>query len=186
MVNQFFRVVSWIYGHVLHRTKVYGMENLPKEGAYLMAANHQSFRDPLILAGVLPWDVSAMAKKELFESKLTGWIMRGVYAIPVDREGNDMAAMRACLSRLKEGHPLVIFPEGHRFHDGSIHELKSGTAFIAMRAGVPLIPARIHTSYRPFSGIKINIGAPVETGRLSGSQALNETTEKLKKAMEAL
>ncbi len=186
MVNGFFRVFSMFYGRLLHRVKVTCAENIPKEGAYLMAVNHINFRDPVILASFLPWDVSAMAKKELFDSKLTGWIMRGVNAIPVDRDANDMNAMRACLERLKQGHPLVIFPEGHRFTDGQIHEIKSGTAFIAMRAGVPLVPARIHASYRFLSKVRVNVGAPIPLGKLTGSQALSDASDKIKQALESL
>ena len=186
MINGFFRVLSWFYGHVLHRIRVVGRENLPAEGAYLFASNHISARDPVTLASVLPWDTTALAKKELFDSKWTGWIMRGLKAIPVERESGDMNSMRACLNYLKEGHPLVIFPEGHRYRDGQLHEFKTGMAFIAMRANVPLIPARIHTTYRPFARITLNIGAPVETGRLTGSQALADVTERLRAAVEAL
>lgn len=186
MVNTLFRIISWIYGHIFHRIKVPGRENIPREGAYVLAVNHISFRDPVVMASFLRWDDSAMAKKELFESKLLGWIMRGVHAIPVDREGSDMNSLRACLNFLKEGHGLVIFPEGHRYHDGQIHEFKTGTAFIAMRANVPLIPARIHTNYLPFAKITVNVGKPIETGKLTGSQALNDVTEKLRQAIEAL
>ena len=185
MVNTFFRIICWIYGHIFHRIRVVGRDNIP-EGPYVMAVNHTSFRDPVTLASVLRWDVSAMAKKELFDNKWLGWIMRGVHAIPVDREGGDMNSLRACLNFLKEGHGLVIFPEGHRFHDGKIHEFKTGTAFIAMRANVPLIPARIRTTYRPFAKITLNVGIPIETGKLSGSEALNNTTARLKEAVEAL
>ena len=185
MVNQFFRCISWFYGHVLHRIKVTGRENIP-DGPYVLAVNHTSFRDPVVMASFLKWDASAMAKKELFDNKWLGWIMRGVHAIPVDREGGDMNSLRACLNFLKEGHGLVIFPEGHRYGDGQIHEFKTGTAFIAMRANVPLIPARIHTSYRPFSRITVNVGAPIPYGKLSGAEALNEVTAQLKQAVEAL
>ena len=185
MVNAFFRIFSWIYGHILHRIKVVGKENIP-EGPYVMAVNHTSFRDPVALASVLRWDVSAMAKKELFDSKWLGWIVRGVHAIPVDREGGDMNSLRACLNFLKEGHGLVIFPEGHRYHDGQLHEFKTGTAFIAMRANVPLIPARIHASYLPFTKITLNVGKPLETGKLTGSEALTDVTQRLHKAVEEL
>ncbi|MBQ6645137.1 MAG: 1-acyl-sn-glycerol-3-phosphate acyltransferase [Clostridia bacterium] len=186
MVNSFFRIISWIYGHIFHRIKVSGMENVPADAPYVMAVNHTSFRDPVVMASFLKWDASAMAKKELFDSKLLGWIMRGVHAIPVDREAGDMASLRACLNFLKEGHGLVIFPEGHRFHDGKIHEFKTGVSFIAMRAGVPLIPARIHTSYRPFAKITVNIGKPIVYGKLTGADALNGVTEQLRKAVENL
>ena len=186
MVNTIFRIICWIYGHVFHRIRVVGGENIPKDSPYVLAVNHTSFRDPVALASVLKWDVSALAKKELFDSKWIGWIMRGVHAIPVDRENGDMNSLRACLNFLKEGHGLVIFPEGHRYHDGQIHEFRTGIVFIAMRANVPLIPARIHTTYRPFAKITLNVGTPIEIGRLTGSEALSSTTVRLKEAVEAL
>ncbi|MBQ3669183.1 MAG: 1-acyl-sn-glycerol-3-phosphate acyltransferase [Clostridia bacterium] len=186
MVNQFFRRFSWLYCKLFHPVTVSGKENLPTDAPFLMAVNHQSARDPIILASFMSWDTTAMAKKELFDFWLTGWIMRGVNAIPVERESGDMNSMRECLKHLKAGHPLVIFPEGHRFHDGRLHEIKTGTAFIALRANVPLIPARIHTSYRPFAKVEVNIGAPIAPSALSGSEALNDVTKRLTEALEAL
>ena len=169
----------------LYRIRTEGTENIPETGA-ILASNHTAFPDVLVISAAARRQVRYMAKKELFDSKLLGWIMRGVHAIPVDREGSDMNSLRSCLNFLKEGHGLVIFPEGHRFHDGQIHEFKTGTAFIAMRASVPLIPARIHTNYRPFAKIRVNVGNPVEYGKLTGAQALSDVTERLRQAVEAL
>ena len=180
------RVLVTAFYAVFHPMKVEGRERIPREGAFLLALNHTSFLDAFTAFLLLPDDAKYMAKKELFRHQPLRWFITKIGAFPVDREGNDMNAMRTALSVLQDGHPLAIFPEGHRYKDGRIHELKTGAAFIAMRAGVPMIPARVHTSYRPFARVCINVGEPIRAeGRVS-SAALEEATGQLKEALERL
>ncbi|MBR5751878.1 MAG: 1-acyl-sn-glycerol-3-phosphate acyltransferase [Clostridia bacterium] len=186
MFIRFVRVVITAFYAVFHPLRVEGRERIPGEGAFILALNHTSFLDAFTAFLLLPNDARYMAKKELFRHQPLKWFITKIGAFPVDRSGNDMDAMRTALAALKDGHPLTIFPEGHRYKDGFIHELKTGTAFIAMRAGVNVIPARVHTSYRPFARVFVCVGEPiVPEGRVS-SAALEDYTAQLKQSLENL
>lgn len=186
MKNSFARALCSAFYALFHPIRVEGGENLPEEGGYILALNHTNFRDAIVGKIIARPDARAMAKKELFANKLIAYFLTRFGAFPVDRGSVDMEAMRLSMDVLNGGHPLVIFPEGHRYTDGDIHEVKPGTALIAMRTGAPVIPARIRSSYRIFSPVNVRIGSPfvIEKGR--GSQALTDGTEKLKNEMEKL
>lgn len=171
---------------VFHPIRVEGKENLPSEGGYILALNHTNFRDAIVGMILAREDARAMAKKELFAHKPVARFLSNLGAFPVDRGNADMESLRLAMDILNEGHPLIIFPEGHRYTDGEIHEIKPGTALIAMRTGAPVIPARIRSTYRPFAPVTVRAGAPfiIEKGR--GSQALTDGTEKLKNELEKL
>ena len=186
MLVRVVRVLVKAFYAVFHPLRVEGRERIPREGAFILALNHTSFLDAFTAFLLLPDDARYMAKKELFRHQPLRWFITSMGAFPVDREGNDMNAMRTALSVLKDGHPMAIFPEGHRYKDGTVHELKTGTAFIAMRAGVNVIPARIHASYRPFARVRVNVGEPLSAeGRVS-SAVLEDATKQLKEALEKL
>ncbi len=171
---------------IFHHMRLTGMENLPRSGGYILALNHTSLMDAFTCLVMMPDDVRFMAKKELFENRILAWFARGGGGFPVDREGSDLSALREASSILKDGHPLVIFPEGHRYKDGAIHELKPGCAMLAMMTGCPVVPGRIHTKYRPFQSVRINIGAPFIIERARGAGMLETGTQLIRDKMEAL
>ena len=186
MAGSFVKALCRAFYFFVHPLRVEGKETLPESGAYILALNHQNFRDAIVGLLLTRDDARTMAKKELFENRFTNAFFRHLGAFPVDRGNVDMAALRLSMQMLSEGHPLVIFPEGHRFADGEIHEIKGGAILIAMRTGAPIYPARIRASYRPFSPVKIRIGSPMTVDRARGSDALTEGAEALKKRMEEL
>lgn len=170
----------------LHPFTAEGTENLPAEGAYILALNHRSALDCCPALAVTPMNMVFMAKKELFAHKITNWFMRRMNAFPVDRGANDMAAVRTAIDTLGMGRPLVIFPEGHRYTDGEIHEIKPGAALIALQSGAPLIPARIHGGYRLFGKVTLRIGTPIKVERKRAAGLLQEATAQLTEAMKKL
>lgn len=128
--------------------RVYGKENVPRQGGILMASNHQSFLDPIILGCGLDRPASFMARRTLFTgNRFFGKLISRLHAFPVDREGADIEAMREMLARLKAGKVVTIFPEGTRTSDGSIRELHTGMVMFAMKAEVPILPAVIDGAF---------------------------------------
>jgi len=121
---------------------VYGVENVPKEGA-LIAANHISYVDPPVVAAALPRRTYFVAKRELFEIPLFGWFIRKNYAFPVERSSADRTAMRHAVRLLQAGELVTMFPGGERSPDGSVQEGLPGVAFIAQLAGVGIIPCAL-------------------------------------------
>jgi 1-acyl-sn-glycerol-3-phosphate acyltransferase len=127
-----------------------GDENIPRQGGAILAMNHVGYLDfALIGTAALPVKryVRFMAKKEIFENKIAGPLMRGMHHISVDRE-NGSGSFVAALRALKAGEIIGIFPEGTTSTSFEIKELKSGAVRLAMGAGVPVIPTIIWGSQR--------------------------------------
>lgn len=137
-----------------------GEENIPRKGGAILAINHVSYLDFAITGtAALPTGrlVRFMAKKEIFDNKLAGPLMRGMHHINVDRSSGS-ASFVAALRALKAGEIVGIFPEGTTSTSFEIKELKSGAVRLAMGAGVPIIPTIIWGSQRIWTkGIKRNL-----------------------------
>lgn len=126
------------------RVRIIGAEKVPPGGA-LLAGNHVSYLDPVLLWCASPRLVHFMAKKDLWRSGLLGWILDHLLAFPVHREGADRDAISTATSLLKSGDLVGMFPEGTRRRDGSeeLGEAHNGVSFIAIRAGAPVVPVGI-------------------------------------------
>jgi 1-acyl-sn-glycerol-3-phosphate acyltransferase len=112
---------------------------VPAEGGAVLAGNHRSYMDPIILWCVAPRFVHFMAKEELFNGFI-GWAIPRLWAFPVDRAGADRAAIAQATAFLEAGDLVGIFPEGTRGSEGETGNAHGGAAFIAIRAGVPVVP----------------------------------------------
>ena len=137
-----------------------GEENIPKKGGAILAMNHIGYFDfALIGTAALPAGrlVRFMAKKEIFENKLAGPLMRGMHHINVDRS-NGSASFVAALRALRAGEVVGIFPEGTISTSFEIKDLKSGAVRLAMGSDVPVIPAIVWGSQRIWTkGVKRNL-----------------------------
>jgi 1-acyl-sn-glycerol-3-phosphate acyltransferase len=146
------RVLQWFGKDLLFRwillpltggCSIYGAENLPRSGGAVLAANHVSFCDPPWIGACVRRRVYAMAKRELFEVPVFGWIIHSVFAYPVDRSIADHVALRHGIDLVSRGEVLLIFPEGGRSLDGEVGEGSIAPAMVAGRAGVPIIPVAV-------------------------------------------
>ena len=137
-----------------------GEENIPRKGGAILAINHVSYFDFAITGtAALPAGryVRFMAKKEIFDNKIAGPLMRGMHHINVDRSSGS-ASFVAALRALKSGEIIGIFPEGTVSTSFEIKQLKSGAVRLAMGAGVPIIPTVIWGSQRVWTkGVKRNL-----------------------------
>ena len=147
---------------------------------YIIMANHRSFADPMALAiKVKKYEIRFIGKRELAHGRLKSWLFSGLHMILVSRHATDMAAMRQCMQTLKEGHILGIFPEGTRHQPEMMQEVESGTAIIALRARVPLLPVYIDGKIRPFHITQIYYGKPMELDDLYAQGVNNDTAHQL-------
>ena len=120
--------------------KVEGREHVPTAGPLILAANHTSFLDPPTVGASTRRPLYYLAKAELFRIPLFGALIRRVNARPVERGGNDAAALRLALRLLGEGKALLLFPEGTRGVEGGFGPAKAGTGMLALMSGAPVIP----------------------------------------------
>ena len=175
---------------VLYPARVDGLENIPAEGGFILCSNHVHARDPFYLAvREKHRRFHFMAKVELFRHRPVAAFLRGPDAFPVDRGHSDLNAVRTALGLLKAGHGLGVFPQGTRSPDNTPTPMLDGVSMIALRAGVPVIPAYIGGPYRLFHRVQVSFGAPVSfegLGRRVDSATLDQATRRIEAAVWGL
>lgn len=165
---------------VLFRVHVRGAEKVPQGGA-LLAGNHLSYLDPILLWCASPRPTHFIAKQELWRSSVLGWLLDHLWAFPVNREGSDRQAITTATELLKHGDLVAMFPEGTRKRDGSedLGEAHNGVSFIASRADAPVVPVGItgtDKAWPPgaklprFARVTIVIGDPVSADDFDGGR----------------
>lgn len=179
MLFQIVRVFALCIMHLIFRLKVHGKENMPREGAVIVAMNHRSFWDGPLAAVCLPRQLAIMGKKELFDKPLLGPLLRWAGVFPVSRGKNDIGAIKAALSALKSGKAFAIFPEGRRVKDGEEHVAKAGVAMLANRTGAPIVPVAFSGRYRFLSKVDVYIGKPIYVKSSSGEKLTGEELQEI-------
>jgi len=194
---------------LVSRINVRGSENLPKEGAFILAPCHYSAIDPVIM-GLAVWKSGRvprfMAKESLFRVPVLGPMLRWMGQIPVDRSGQQRALgpMKAAASLAKSGGGVIIYPEGSLTRDPELWPMrgKTGAVRMALDAGIPLIPAahwgtqQLLPRYSgklklfPPTQIQVLIGKPIDLSHFKGKQidqrALGQATDILMNSIAAL
>jgi len=171
---------------VLFRPWIRGVENVPTEGAVILASNHLSFSDSIFLPLMLRRPVVFLAKSEYFTGKgikgtLNRWFFKGTGQLPIDRSGGKAseAALNTGLQVLSQGQVLGIYPEGTRSPDGRLFRGRTGIARMVLEAKVPVLPvAMIDTEkVQPIGKrlprirrIGVIVGEPLDFSRFSGME----------------
>jgi 1-acyl-sn-glycerol-3-phosphate acyltransferase len=183
-----YSVLKWVvvgpWLRAIYRPKVEGLDNIPKQGAAIVASNHVSFSDSIFLPLVVRRKIVFIAKAEYFTGKgvkgfFSKFFFSGVGAIPVDRAGGKSAhaALETGLRVLDEGELFGIYPEGTRSPDGRLYRGKTGVARLALQSQAPVIPvAMINTGELQPIGkrlpkigrVRIRIGKPIDFSRYEG------------------
>lgn len=145
---RFCQAISLLCGTVFFRLRLFYRGRLPYESGAILASNHQSFLDPVLVGLALEKPIHFMARSTLFKNTLFGMLIRSLNAFPVERGAADLKATKETLRRLKNGNFVVMFPEGTRTRDGSVIMPKPGFAMLASRAGVPIVPVVIKGAYK--------------------------------------
>ncbi|MWB98372.1 lysophospholipid acyltransferase family protein [Agromyces seonyuensis] len=204
----------WFMKHVvvgpillsIFRPWIVGLENIPKEGAAILASNHLSFIDSIFLPLVLERRVSFLAKSEYFTGRgLKGWATRLFFQasgqLPIDRSGGKAseASLITGLRVLGQGELLGIYPEGTRSPDGKMYRGRTGVARMVLESGVPVIPVAmidtdkvmpIGTRLPKVRRVGIVIGEPLDFSRFAGLEGdrfvLRSVTDELVYTMREL
>jgi 1-acyl-sn-glycerol-3-phosphate acyltransferase len=142
--------------HSYFRGKIYGAEHVPTRGPVVIASNHASNFDPVLVANCIRRPIAFMAKEELFQVPILSTLIRLYGAYPVKRGAADRSALRSAQQALEAGWAVGIFLEGTRTPDGRIHDPKLGAALIAAKMQVPLVPISLWGT----EGILVNGNVP--------------------------
>ena len=173
------------YYIVVHRMKVEGRENIPKDEPLIFCANHKSFLDPPLIKITAKRHMYFLAKIELAKNpilKFLGWVFEVMY---VKNDEKDINAIKGSLKHLKKGDCIALFPEGTRNGLAKGQKVRDGAAFFAIRGGAKVIPIGISGKMKPFTKLTIRYGKPLDYSSYKKAEdekkALEEVTEDLMK-----
>ena len=184
-------MIGWFYAFVRGlcrimlvagwRFRALGAEHVPADGAVIVAANHVSYFDPVVLGCGIRRPLTYLAKKELFAIPILGPVITWLGAYPTDRNAGGVAAVRAALRVLREGRCVGIFPEGTRNLGGDAPQ-KGGAALLASLSGATVVPAAIvgTRDARRLRPIRVAYGEPflIERGPARDRKADGDDLEK--------
>ena len=170
----------------LTRVRIEGsLEGLPAEGPLIIASNHVSNADGVLVGGWLTKALNRrihwLGKREMVEWPVLGALARRGSVHPVDRAGADVEAFRLAKRILDEGHVLMVFPEGTRSPTGVLQEARDGLAMLALRSGAPILPVGVSgtdrfwprgSHPRPGGRVTLRIGRPFTVEEILGPDVL--------------
>jgi 1-acyl-sn-glycerol-3-phosphate acyltransferase len=191
-----FYTVAWLICSAVLRLffgfRTRGRRNVPARGGVILAINHQSYLDPVIIGCAIPRPVQFMARETLFWGPF-GRLIRALNAFPVSRGEADVRALREYVSRVKAGHAVLLFPEGTRTRDGRLQPLEAGVGMLAARAGAPVVPAYVDGAFRAwprhrllprFAPVAVRFGRPIPVDRRQG-EGRREHQERIREEIAA-
>jgi len=199
----FFLLGRMIYLFALDRfdLKMRGLENLLEKGPYLLCSNHQSYIDPLVMAGALPWQVFrytfALGTSDIFGEGLMRRLARWIRVVVLDPDANLVPAMRAGFFGLSQGRILILYPEGERTNDGNPTVFRKGAAILSIHAQAPIVPVAIegfykawprHKKFPKFARLQLVFGKPIQPPPLNEASeaAYERLTSELKSSVVAM
>lgn len=182
-----------------YRPKITGTHHVPTTGPVLLASNHLSGLDTILIPSFAPRRVQFLAKASLFSSRLGSWFFTGIGAVPVHREASSAAqeALEAGREVLQAGNVFTVFPEGSRSRDGRLYRGRSGAAWLALETGATVVPVGLIGTNRRLrqeggdrpDRVAIHYGTPLDLTDLAGmpgGRARKEATARIMAAIQAL
>ncbi len=160
----FYQFAVWTFrawARLFFGLRVTGQENVPREGALVVACNHFSSMDPPVVGVSVPREIHFMAKRELFEKPGLRLLMLGLRTFPVNRDGNDTGAIRTGLRKLARGMAVGVFIQGTR--TAGDKTALGGASFLALRSGAPLLPTAVWREGRSY---RVHFGEPMPVAGL--------------------
>lgn len=190
-IFHFMQGITFIPLRMIYPTKFIGKKNIPK-GPCIIASNHRSNMDAILLAVHTFEKKYYLAKKELFSTKFKNFLFTSIGGIKVDREANDVGAIREALKVLKNKKKLVVFPEGKRVNNENdeMGDFKNGVSMFAIKAKVPIVPMYITKKPKAFRRNRVYIGTPFTLeeyyGKKLTNEELNEAGQKVNDKLQEL
>jgi len=177
--------------HAMYRLDVVGADRLPLTGPVVIAPNHDSVLDGIILGAAISRELRFLAKAELWQSRLLGWVLDGLDAVGIKRGCGDHLALARMRQALEAGQAVAIFPQGAIYGDRVWHR---GAARMALATGSPLVPIRLIGTAQAlsrgrigFPRLRVIIGEPITVARAPEEPvAATKLTERLRTAVESL
>jgi 1-acyl-sn-glycerol-3-phosphate acyltransferase len=185
--NVFYNLAKFV-ARCFFSMRIVHPERMIEEGPLILAVNHSSYFDPPLAGICSRRAVHYLARKNLLEWPILGPLFPEMNVIPVEREGNDMSALREVIKRIKEGNGVVLFPEGTRSKDGNLQPARAGIGLVISKTLAPVLPMRIFGAYQAFpkhsraprlTKITVVIGEPLHFTHEDVAPAGRETYQRL-------
>lgn len=141
MLYNILKAIATLILKIVFRLRVFGKKYIPQEGGFIIASNHFSYLDPIAIGVACPRRLNFMARDDLFYNPFFSWLMTTLGAFPVKRHSPDSSALKEAIKRVRNGQPLVLFPEGTRGPGGLSLGPQAGIGFLVAKLDVPVIPA---------------------------------------------
>lgn len=179
MVYTFTRFIAFLLFKIFFRLRIFGRENFPKAGPVIVAPNHVSFLDPIIVGVGAPRKLSYLARDTLFRFRPFAKMLHWIHVSPIKRETGDVNAFKLALNKLSQGEPILIFPEGTRSGDGNLQKPKSGIGFLQNASGTRILPCYVrgsmeawprHSRFPRMRRVSVYLGKPLEFEKISGNK----------------
>jgi 1-acyl-sn-glycerol-3-phosphate acyltransferase len=162
MVYSIVRNCVRLWLHIRYRVKITGIENIP-EGGCILAMNHTSNYDSLLVGTHTPRKMYIMAKEELFKKRFFAWLITEMGAFPIKRGQADLKSLKYTLKLIQEGSIFSIFIEGTRSKTGEMQEAKKGIGFIVSKSKAHVIPTYVYGARQKWFGrAGVIFGPPVQ------------------------
>jgi len=206
--NVFAEIFFFLLGRLIYlfaldclHFKIRGLENLPEKGPYLLCSNHQSYIDPLVMAGALPYrlfrDTFALGTSDIFGKGFLRRLARWLRVVVLDPDANLVPAMRAGAFGLNQGRILVLYPEGERTDDGNPRVFRKGAAILSIHTQAPIVPIAIEGFYEvwprhkkspKFGDLQLVFGKPIQPPPVNEASeaAYERLTSELKSRVVAM
>ncbi|NDG70643.1 MAG: 1-acyl-sn-glycerol-3-phosphate acyltransferase [Proteobacteria bacterium] len=196
IVYNIFYNLAKLLARMIFSMRVIHPERMVESGPLLIAVNHSSFFDPPLAGICSRRGVYYLARKTLLKWPFFGPLFPAMNVIPVERDGNDMSALREVIKKVKEGNAVLLFPEGTRSLDGDLQPARAGIGLVIAKTGAPVLPMRIFGAYEAFpknarrfqlSQISVVIGEPIHFSAEEISNSSRETYQLLSnRVMDAI
>lgn len=191
MIYRFFHFFFNLLFRLFFGYRISGNHHLPNRGPFIICANHTSWFDPPLTGCIIPAKhrVHFMAKEELFQIIVLGWMIKKMGAFPVRRNTADRKAIRQAMKILESGGVVGLFPEGTRIKTGELGKPMQGAALIAVKSQKPVVPMAIKWPSGLFKRIQVAIGEPVifkGSGKGSLDQVSTQIMDEIRKQWVSL
>ncbi len=191
MLYYIFRSLCWFLCEILFPLKIYGVKNLPTDNKIIIAVNHSSYLDPVVMTAAVPKRIRWIVRKDVYYVWWLKWLFKMTGTIP------ENGSIGSSLSALKSGHTVGVFPEGGRSPDGKLQAGKKGVAILALRSGAMVIPCTIKGAFEAYppsaifpkpGSAKVFIGRALRFDRLDAPDeaAINSALDKIMSAIKFL
>ena len=185
--------------------RVYNPERVPLTGPVILASNHLSYLDPMLVGSGIRRGINYLARENLFRFPVLGWILHQWQVVPVDRQGGGAKGLKAILDRLLNGGAIILFPEGTRSRTGNQQPARSGIGLTVIKSAAPVIPVRVFGTYEAYGRhmglplprrVEVKYGQPMAFAKLRAEakvcskqrlkEIYQETSDEIMAAIAAL